>query len=166
MKKIFAPLVVLAFASSVSFAQVATPTTGTTGTTVTNPSAPDNPNAGDFKFAEETWDFTDIPQNKPVTHDFTFTNSGKEPIVITNCQASCGCTVPIWPKNPILPGKSDVIQVTYNAAHAGSFNKSITITSNSKTPTKVIYIKGNVIAAPVEQTTPEQQPNMIQTTPK
>ena len=114
----------------------------------------------------ETWDFQNIPQNKPVTHDFTFTNTGKEPIVITNCQASCGCTVPKWPKEPILPGKSDVISVTYNAAHAGGFNKSITITSNAKTPTKVIYIKGTVDAAPVEQTTPEQQPNMMQTNPK
>ena len=55
-----------------------------------------------------------------------------------------------WPKEPILPGKSDMISVTYNAAHAGSFNKSITITSNAKTPTKVIYIKGSVDAAPVE----------------
>ena len=59
-----------------------------------------------------------------------------------------------------------MISVTYNAAHAGSFNKSITVTSNAKSPTKVLYIKGSVDAAPVEQTTPEQQPNMMQTTPK
>ncbi|HAP01373.1 MAG TPA: DUF1573 domain-containing protein [Bacteroidetes bacterium] len=160
-------LTVLAFATAVFAQTPVTPNTGTTANTVTNTNvAPDNPNAGDFKFTEETWDFQNIPQNKPVTHDFTFTNTGKEPIVITNCQASCGCTVPKWPKEPILPGKSDVISVTYNAAHAGGFNKSITITSNAKTPTKVIYIKGTVDAAPVEQTTPEQQPNMMQTNPK
>ncbi len=167
MKRIFATMITLAFVTGVSFAQTTTPVQGTTGTTAPAPVvAPDNPNAGDFKLAEETWDFTNIPQNKPVTHDFTFTNVGKEPIVITNVQTSCGCTSPKWPKEPILPGKSDMISVTYNAAHAGSFNKSITITSNAKTPTKVIYIKGSVDAAPVEQTTPEQQPNMMQTTPK
>lgn len=166
MKKIFATVISLAFVTGVSFAQTTTPVTGTTGTTTTPVTAPDNPNAGDFKFAEETWDFSNIPQNKPTTHDFTFTNVGKEPIVITNVQTSCGCTSPKWPKEPILPGKSEVIAVTYNAAHAGSFNKSITVTSNAKTPTKVLYIKGTVDAAPVEQTTPEQQPNMMQTTPK
>ena len=167
MKRIFATMISLAFVTGVSFAQTTTPVTGTTPTNVTTPvTAPDNPNAGDFKFSEETWDFTNIPQNKPVTHDFTFTNTGKEPIVITNVQTSCGCTSPKWPKEPILPGKSDVISVTYNAAHAGSFNNSITVTSNAKSPTKVLYIKGSVDAAPVEQTTPEQQPNMLQTTPK
>src|SRR5687768_7325934 len=72
--------------------------------------------AGTFKFKEETWDFGTIPQGTPVKHNFTFTNAGKAPIVIQNVQASCGCTTPTWPKEPILPGKSDVIEVGFNAA--------------------------------------------------
>ncbi len=121
---------------------------------------------GDFKFKEETWDFGTIPQGTPVKHQFTFSNMGKAPIVIQNVQASCGCTTPTWPKEPILPGKSEVIEVQYNAANAGGFNKSITITSNAGTATKMLYIKGTVEAAPKDQTTPEKQPSMLNTTPK
>ena len=121
---------------------------------------------GDFKFVEESHDFGDIPQGTPVTTQFSFTNTGKEPLIIKNCQASCGCTVPSWPKEPILPGKESNIQVTYNAAHAGQFTKSITITSNAKTPTKVIYIRGNVQAKPADQTTPDKQPSIINNTAK
>ena len=122
--------------------------------------------AGDFKFKEETWDFGTIPQNKPVKHNFTFTNTGKAPIVIQNVQASCGCTTPTWPKEPIMPGKSEVIEVGFNAASPGGFNKSITITSNAAAPTKMLYIKGTVEAAPKDQTTPEKAPSMLNTTPK
>lgn len=121
---------------------------------------------GEFKFKEETWDFGTIPQGIPVKHQFTFTNTGKAPIVIQNVQASCGCTTPTWPKEPILPGKSETIEVQYNAASIGGFNKSITITSNASTPTKMLYIKGTVEAAPKDQTTPEKQPSMLNTTPK
>lgn len=127
-----------------------------------NATAADNPNAGEFGFNEETYDFGKIPKGTPVTHDFNFTNNGKEPIVISNVQASCGCTTPSWPKEPILPGKTATIKVQYNAANPGGFNKSITITSNSKTPTKVLYIKGTV-EAQSDQTTPEKSPNMLST---
>lgn len=167
MKRILSSFALVAILSTSVFAQNGVTASGNTNKKVTatdpNTTAQENPNAGDFKFSDETWDFGNIPQNKPVTHDFTFTNTGKEPIVISNAQASCGCTVPKWPKEPILPGKTADIQVTYNAANAGGFNKSVTITSNAKTPTKMIYIKGNVEAPPVEQTTPDKQPNMLNT---
>src|SRR6188768_4143008 len=93
-----------------------------------NATPADNPNAGDFAFSEETYDFGKIPKGTPVTHEFAFSNTGKEPIVISNVQASCGCTTPKWPKEPILPGKTANITVQYNAANPGGFNKSITIT--------------------------------------
>lgn len=129
---------------------------------VTPTNAATSPNAGEFKFQEETYDFGKIPKGIPVTHDFTFTNVGKEPIIISNVQASCGCTTPSWPKEPILPGKTGVIKVQYNAASPGSFNKSITVMSNAKTPTKVLYVKGTVDAQS-EQTTPERAPNILST---
>ncbi len=122
----------------------------------------DNPNAGDFTFTEETHDFGKIPKGTPVVTEFNFSNAGKEPIVISNVQASCGCTTPSWPKEPILPGKSSVIKVQYNAANPGGFNKSITITSNAKSPTKVLYIKGTVEAS-TDQTTPDKAPTMLST---
>jgi len=152
MKKAFFSLLILCAISLGSFAQTAAPAA--------------NPDAGEFKFKEETWDFGTIPQGHPVKHAFTFTNTGKQPIVISNVQASCGCTTPTWPKEPILPNKSDVIEVQYNAANPGGFNKSITITSNSSTPSKVMYIKGTVEATPKDQTTPEKQPSMMSTAPK
>jgi hypothetical protein len=148
MKKILFTLALVVAVGAASFAQTT------------------DPNAGVFKFKEETWDFGNIPQGTPVKHNFTFTNTGKAPIVIQNVQASCGCTTPTWPKEPILPGKSDVIEVGFNAAAAGGFNKSITITSNSSEPTKMLYIKGTVEAAPKDQTTPEKAPSMLNTTPK
>lgn len=146
MKKVLFTLVIARSVVTASFAQDAS--------------------AGDFKFKEETWDFGTIPQGTPVKHQFTFSNTGKTPIVISNVQASCGCTTPTWPKEPILPGKSETIEVQYNAANAGGFNKSITITSNAATATKMLYIKGTVEAAPKDQTTPEKQPSMLNTTPK
>ena len=152
MKKSIFSLLFIALVALTGVAQVTTP----------NGTPADNPNAGDFTFVEETFDFGDIPKGTPVTHDFIFTNTGKDPLIISNVQASCGCTTPKWPKEPILGGKTGVIAVQYNAASPGGFNKSVTITSNAKTPTKVLYIKGSV-AATTEQTTPEKQQNMLTT---
>ena len=115
-----------------------------------------------IKFEEETFDFGNVPQGPPsVKHEFKVTNNGTDPLVLNNVQPSCGCTTPHWPKEPIMPGKSAEILIEYNALHPGAFTKSITVTSNATEPTKVIYIKGNVEAKPVEQTTPEKQPSMI-----
>ena len=169
MKKIFSTLVIVIAISVAAMAQnnpqPVSPTTRTTpaqAVTPVNATVADNPNAGEFAFTEETYDFTKIPKGTPVNHDFNFTNTGKEPIVISNVQASCGCTTPKWPKEPILPGKSAVINVQYNAANPGGFNKSITISSNAKTPSKVIYIKGTV-EAQSDQTTPDKPANMLTT---
>lgn len=156
MKKVIFSLALFSVFAFQGFAQNATPNAAANSTPIANP------NAGDFAFTEETHDFGKIPKGTPVNYEFNFTNSGKEPIVISNVQASCGCTTPKWPKEPILPGKSASINVQYNAANPGGFNKSITITSNAKTPSKVLYIKGTV-ETQTEQTTPEKQPNMLST---
>jgi len=104
-----------------------------------------NPNAAEFRFDNERHDFGEIDEGPKVTHEFSFTNVGKEPLIITNARASCGCTVPKWPKEPILPGQSSSIKVEYNTkGRPNSFNKAITITSNAQSRTKVIYIKGFV----------------------
>lgn len=96
---------------------------------------------------ETEYDFGKIPQGKPVTHVFMFTNSGNTPLKLDNVQASCGCTTPEWSKEEIAPGASSKITVGYNAATDGPFSKFITITYNG-TQNKQIIIKGEVWKTP------------------
>ena len=97
---------------------------------------------------ESEFNFGKIPQGKPVTHTFEVSNIGKTPFKLDNVQASCGCTTPQWDKEKIIePGSTSVINVGYNAAAEGPFNKSITITYNTN-QTKVMVIKGEVWKTP------------------
>ena len=116
---------------------------------ITPAAAPVNPNAPDFKFSEEEYNFGTIKQGETVTHEFTFANSGKEPLIISSASGSCGCTVPQYPKEPIKPGEKATIKVTFNSAgKMGMQDKTVTIQSNAKTSPMVIHIKGNVEAPP------------------
>ncbi|MGB1248032.1 MAG: DUF1573 domain-containing protein [Chitinophagales bacterium] len=113
-------------------------------------------------FEEETHDFGVLPEGPKVTHEFEFKNTGDSPLVLSNVKASCGCTVPEWPKEPIQAGETATIIVTYNTARrAGNFTKSITITSNAQEASKIIYIKGRVEAMPEEETMPVKEPLMM-----
>ncbi len=86
---------------------------------------------------------------------FTITNTGTEPLVITNAKGSCGCTVPTWPREAIAPGKSASMKVTYATNRVGKINKSVTITSNAKNaPVKVVKIAGEVLKAAPEDGAP------------
>ena len=76
--------------------------------------------------------------------EFKFTNPAKLPLILSNVQASCGCTIADWPKEPILPGKSGSIKVKYNTNIPGAFTKSVTVSSNAINPTVILIIKGNV----------------------
>jgi len=108
---------------------------------------------------KETHDYGNIVFEANGECEFTITNEGTEPLMITGARGSCGCTVPTYPKEPIAPGATAVIKVTYDTKRPGNFNKSVTITSNAvNDPTKIVYIKGNVApmpegAAPVAQPT-------------
>ncbi len=103
-----------------------------------------NPNAAKFKFESEVVDYGTIEHNADGNREFKFTNIGKEPLIISNAVGSCGCTTPNWPKEPIKPGATGVIKVKYATDRVGAFEKTITLTSNAETPTKVIKIKGVV----------------------
>ena len=96
---------------------------------------------------ETQFDFGKIPQGKPVTHVFTFTNTGKTPLSLENVQASCGCTTPEWSKDAVAPGETSKITVGYNAANEGQFTKTITITYNGS-QNKQLLIKGEVWKTP------------------
>ena len=101
-----------------------------------------------FQFEEERHDFGDIAEGTVAKHTFKFTNTGDAPLIIYNAQGSCGCTVPVCDKDPIMPGATSAISVKYDTKRIGPINKSVTITSNSSNePTKVIRIKGRVEAA-------------------
>lgn len=105
-------------------------------------------NKADFKFEKETHDFGKIPQGKPVSVDFVFTNIGDEPLIISNVESTCGCTVPKYTTSPVLKGEKGIITVTFNAAAVQpGFTKAVTIKSNARTPIKVLYIKGEVVAS-------------------
>lgn len=116
---------------------------------------PVNPNAPEISFEKTVHDYGTIVQGADGTCSFRFTNTGKEPLILSRPQSSCGCTVPTWPQEPILPGKSDTIKVTYNTNNVGGINKTVTVTSNAKTARLVLQIKGTVTPKPVT-TLPEK----------
>ena len=98
----------------------------------------------EFKFVSETINYGKIKHGSNGVRVFEFTNIGKSPLVITKVQASCGCTVPKKPEQPILPGKKGTIEVSYDTKRIGGFSKVITIYSNAKNARKMIKIKGYV----------------------
>ena len=104
----------------------------------------DNPNAPEFQWAEDVHDFGNIPQGIPVSHRFEFTNTGNEPLIITDVKKTCGCTVTNFTKEPILPGQSGFVDSQFKAAKEGNFNKAITVMSNAKTPNVKLFFKGKV----------------------
>ena len=84
---------------------------------------------------------------------FEFKNEGMAPLILSNVRASCGCTTPTWTKEPIEPGKTGSITVTYNPnGRPGRFQKTVTITSNASEATKRVYIKGEVIPKAAKRT--------------
>ncbi len=101
-----------------------------------------------IEFVTETLDYGTIEHNANGVRYFEFKNTGTEPLIISNCKGSCGCTVPACPKEPILPGETGKIKVKYATNRVGSFTKTITVTSNAVTPSKTVKIKGKVLAAP------------------
>ncbi|MCF6346916.1 MAG: DUF1573 domain-containing protein [Flavobacteriaceae bacterium] len=102
-------------------------------------------NAPRFKFETEVVNYGEIARNSDGKRVFKFTNVGKSPLIITNVKGSCGCTVPISPKEPIMPGQSSEIEVKYATNRIGPFSKTVTITSNAIEANKVITIKGKVL---------------------
>ncbi len=139
-------LIITAFVAVASFVAANAQTTTTPTPAATTQ---DNPNQADIQFVEETHDFGVIPQGVPATYTYVFKNTGKEPLIITNAAAGCGCTTPDWTKEPIKPGQKGYVKATYNAASAGSFNKTVTVMSNAKKSQVVLYLKGEV--KPVEE---------------
>ncbi len=95
-------------------------------------------------------DYGKIKKGSDPLRVFTFKNTGNEPLIISNAQGSCGCTVPTYPKEPIMPGQTSKIEVRYDTQRVGGFTKSVTLTTNEEGSTRVLTIKGEVEAAPAD----------------
>ena len=102
--------------------------------------------AAAFKFEKESFDFGQITDGEKVSYDFKFTNIGKSPLIITSATATCGCTVPDFPKEPVAPGAEGVIKVVFDSTgKLGMQNKVITITANTVPEITQLNILGNVV---------------------
>jgi hypothetical protein len=98
-----------------------------------------------FTFVEEEHDFGLLVDGEKVSYSFVFTNTGDAPLIISNAKGSCGCTVPNWPKNPIAPGETGNIDVSFNSSgRKGIQNKAVTLTANTNPNRKVIKIKAEI----------------------
>lgn len=157
MKKFIFTLGLIAGLSAFSFAQDAHNANDghNHGAATTTTAAPAS--LADIKMDKMTHDYGNIKQGDNGECTFKFTNNGKEPLVITNCMGSCGCTVPQCPKEPILPGKSGEIKVKYDTQRIGGIYKTVTVNSNAKSGTVTLTIKGNVEQKPVDVAFPENK---------
>ena len=100
----------------------------------------------EIEFSEREQDFGTITQGERVSHTYTFTNTGDRPLVLMNAKGSCGCTVPSWPHQPVLPGESASITVEFNSANkVGARNQKVTITANTEPANTVLYLRGVVV---------------------
>jgi hypothetical protein len=104
-------------------------------------------------FETSSHSFGNIIEGQIATYEFKFTNTGTEPLELTNVRASCGCTTPKWPRELIQPGQTNVIRAEYNSSgRPGTFSKNIFVTSNAGQST--LTISGNVIKEPEKPVSP------------
>lgn len=108
----------------------------------------ENPNTAVITFDKVIHDYGTINKGDNGKCKFKFTNTGKEPLILSRPRSNCGCTVPTWPREPILPGKSGIITVVYDTKRYGRINKSVTVFSNAKNNAIVLRIKGTVKQKP------------------
>ena len=114
----------------------------------TEPAVPAGP-LTTLEFTESTYDFGEVMEGDKVNHKYTFKNTGSEPLIISNAKGSCGCTVPNWPRNPIAPGETGEIDVTFDSKGKGKVggnlqSKRVTITANTDPANNYLTIKGKV----------------------
>ncbi len=107
----------------------------------------EKPNGPFMKFEKTSHDFGDIQVGDKVEHTFKFTNTGTEPVIITNIAVQCGCTAPKWPKDPVPPGASAEILISFNSAgKSGKQNKVVTIISNAVNENNTLTIVTNILS--------------------
>ena len=108
-------------------------------------------------FASDVVDYGTIDQGAEGLRLAKFTNTGTEPLIISGAKGSCGCTVPNWPKDPIMPGETSQIEVRYDTKRTGAINKTITVTSNDAVGKHTIRVIGTINAVAQEEGLPTQE---------
>ena len=132
MKKFFLLSMFVSMALTVLNAQDVTP-------------AEQNNDGPKIEFSEQEHNYGTLQKGGDGTCEFVYTNQGNEPLILSNVKASCGCTVPTWTKEPIMPGQTGSITVRYNTNNVGAFTKTITVTSNAvNSPRLTLKIRGKV----------------------
>jgi hypothetical protein len=112
---------------------------------ILTPDLIDNPSDAKMDFENKEWDFGLIEAEEIVSYSFEFVNSGSDPLIISSAKGSCGCTVPEWPKVPIVPGERGFIDVTFNSkGKKGKQNKRVTLTTNVVPSQQLLIVKGEV----------------------
>ena len=142
MKKLFLALMAASLLMACNQSNTTATTNDSTATTTIA-----NANAPVMKFEVESYDFGKAKAGDKVTYEFAFTNTGKSPLIITTATASCGCTVPEWPKEPVMPGQGGKIKVTFDSAgKSGLQDKQITVTANTNPARNMVHLIGEVLA--------------------
>jgi hypothetical protein len=139
--------------NTVPAAAVATPTP-------VAPIAEEKTNAK-MTFESLTVDYGTIDNGGEPLRTVKFTNTGTDPLVIKSARGSCGCTVPTYPKEPIAPGQSSVIEIRYDTKRTGKISKSVTITTNEGPDSHVLQVIGEVLPAKEEKSVPAAEPSII-----
>lgn len=146
MKHLLGILAIVLMAS-VQLSAQATPTEGT----------PNPASKAILTLESDVVDYGTIDQGSEPLRVAKFKNTGTEPLIISGAKGSCGCTVPNWPKEPIMPGESSTIEIRYDTKRVGAINKTVTVTSNDPAGKHVIRVTGNINAVAQEEGLPEKQ---------
>jgi hypothetical protein len=152
MKKLIAALALLASFSTVALAQQENAAKATAEAEAVAGAA--------MEFEATTINYGKIEQGADPYRTFTFKNTGTEPLVIKHAKGSCGCTVPTYPKEPILPGETGEIKVRYDTKRIGAFKKTVTLTTNIPDERVLLTIEGEVLKeAPQPSGLPAKESN-------
>ena len=116
-------------------------------------------NQADIKFEETIIDYGEVEFESDGKRIFKFKNIGNAPLVFQRISSSCGCTIPKKPEKPIEPGETGEIEVEYDTKRVGLFMKAISVISNSKNPSTVLRIKGEVLPEEEEEEEEEEGKN-------
>jgi hypothetical protein len=146
MKKLILSIAAIAILAACNN-ETKTGAASTTGDVNTVSSAETDPaNAAAFKFEKDSYDFGQIAEGEKVSYDFIFTNVGKSPLIIADAQATCGCTVPEYPRTPIAPGEKGKISVVFSSAgRSGMQSKIVTVTANTVPSKTELHLIGDVV---------------------
>jgi len=110
--------------------------------------------APEITFDKTVHVFGKVSQHSPVTYEFKFTNTGTEPLVVSNVERPCGCTTPGWTRNPVMPAEVGYVSVQFKSKTLGAFSKVVSVVSNATNSPVKLYVQGEVVPRGTDTGTP------------